>query len=183
MNRWYWSATLLALLIVQVACTQTPPPPPDTRAADEKAIRDMESQVAKDFAAKDLDKIVSEYAEDAAFLMANQPLLTGRDAIRAAMQKVLADPAIALDLTTTKVEVAKSAELAYSQGSYTYNFTDPRTKKAVGEKGKYVEVYKKQADGSWKIVEDTAIPDGPPTPAKGNPSARSRTKGRAKKAK
>ena len=33
------------------------------------------------------------------------------------------------------------------------------------QKGNYVMVYKKQADGSWKIVADTAIPEAPAAPA------------------
>jgi ketosteroid isomerase-like protein len=36
----------------------------------------------------------------------------------------------------------------------------------MNEKGNYVEVYKKQADGSWKVVEDISSDDSLPTPAK-----------------
>jgi uncharacterized protein (TIGR02246 family) len=183
MNRWYARTAPLALFLLQIACTQAPPPAPDTRAADEKAIRDMESQAAQEFTAKDLDKYTARYAEDAASLMLDQPVMTGKDAIRAAVQKALADPAVALEVNTVKVEVAKSGDLAYSQGAYTYNFTDPKTKRAMVEKGKYVEVYKKQADGSWKIVEDTAIPDAPAAPVKAAASTRSKSKKRAKQGK
>jgi uncharacterized protein (TIGR02246 family) len=183
MKRWYGTTVPMVLLLLQAACTQTPPPVPDTRAADEKAIRDMESQVAKQYAAKDLDKIMSAYADDAASLVANLPVQTGREAIRAMIQKALADPAIALDLSTAKVQVSRSGDQAYSQGAYTYNFTDPKTKRVMLEKGKYVEVYKKQADGSWKIVEDTGIPDAPAAPVKPSTPSRSKSKSRAKKGK
>jgi len=183
MDLCYARTAPLALVLLQIACTQAPPPAPDTRAADEKAIREMESQVAREFAAKDLDKIMSTIADDAASLMPNEPVMTGKDAIRAGVQKDLADPAMALEVHTVKVEVAKSGELAYSQGTYTYNFTDPKTKRVLLEKGKYVEVYRKQANGSWKIVEDTAIPDAPAAPVKAAASARTRTKSRAKQGK
>ena len=50
----------LALAVLLFGCAQAPPPaPPDTRAADEKAIRDTETAWVKEFAAKDMDKIVA----------------------------------------------------------------------------------------------------------------------------
>ena len=39
--------------------------------------------------------------------------------------------------------------------------TDPKAKKPVTDKGKYVTVYKKQADGSWKAVADIMNSDMP----------------------
>jgi ketosteroid isomerase-like protein len=53
-----------------------------------------------------------------------------------------------------------------TQGSYTLTYTDPKTKKAVMEKGKYVEVYMKQADGSWKNTADISNTDEPVAPVK-----------------
>jgi len=166
MNRWFNRTTLLALLLLQVACTQAPPPAPDTRAADEKAIRDSETQWVKDFASRDMDRIGSHYTDDASVLMPDLAIMTGKDAIRAGLKDVVADPAFAIDLQTAKVEVSKGGDLAYSQGTYTFAGADPKTKKVMAEKGKYVEVYKKQADGSWKVVEDINNPDAPAAPAK-----------------
>jgi ketosteroid isomerase-like protein len=37
--------------------------------------------------------------------------------------------------------------------------TNPKTKKPVTDKGKYLMVYTKQADGSWKVVADTMNSD------------------------
>ena len=75
----------LALAVLLFGCAQAPPPaPPDTRAADEKAIRDMETAWVKEFAAKDMDKIVAHYADDGMVLLANAPTMVGKDAIRAA---------------------------------------------------------------------------------------------------
>src|SRR5579862_7715497 len=166
MNRWILRTAPLALLL-QVACTQAPPPPaPDTRAADEKTIRDYEAQWVKEFAAKDMDKIVAHYADDGSVLMTDAPIATGRDAIRGLLKDVVADPAFALELQTVKVEVPKGGDIAYSQGTYSVNITDPKSKKVLTEKGKYLEVYRKQADGSWKVVEDMNNADAPAAPAK-----------------
>jgi ketosteroid isomerase-like protein len=44
--------------------------------------------------------------------------------------------------------------------------TNPKSKKAGTDKGKYITVFKKQADGTWKAVEDMVNSDGPMAPAK-----------------
>jgi hypothetical protein len=40
--------------------------------------------------------------------------------------------------------------------------TNPKTKKSSVDKGNYVTVYQKQADGSWKAVEDIFVSEIPP---------------------
>ena len=158
--------TPFALAVLLFGCAQAPPPtPPDTRAADEKAIRDTETEWVKAFAAKDIDKILAPYADDATVLLSNAPTMVGKDAIRAGMKDVVTDPKFSLDLKTVKVSVSKD-DLAYSQGTYSVTTTDPKTKKVMAETGRYVEVYKKQADGSWKIIEDINSPEAPAVPAK-----------------
>jgi len=155
----------LALAVLLFGCAQAPPPaPPDTRAADEKAIRDSETAWAKEFAAKDMDKIVAHYADDGVVLLSNAPTMVGKDAIRAGMKDAVTDPKFSLDLKTVKVEV--SGDLAYSQGTYSVMAPDPKTKKVMAETGRYVEVYKKQPDGSWKIIQDINSPEAPAAPAK-----------------
>jgi uncharacterized protein (TIGR02246 family) len=162
MNRWILRIVPLALAAFQFGCSDTPKAPPDTRAADEKAIRDTEAQWLKDIQAKDLDKDVSHYDNDASFLLPNAPIITGKTAITGVHKDLLADPNFALDFSSSKVEVAKSSDLAYSQGAYTMTTTDPKTKKPQTEKGKYITVFKKQADGSWKAIEDMLNGDAPP---------------------
>jgi ketosteroid isomerase-like protein len=57
--------------------------------------------------------------------------------------------------------------LGYAQGTYTMTTTDPKTKKPVTDKGKYLVAYKKQADGTWKAVADMDSSDLPlPVPGK-----------------
>jgi ketosteroid isomerase-like protein len=62
------------------------------------------------------------------------------------------------------VEVAKGGDIAYSQGTYVITMPDPKTKKETVEHGTYVTVYKKQADGTWKAVEDINTPGAPEPP-------------------
>lgn len=165
-NRSSW-AVALALAVILAGCKQAPPPPaPDTHDADVKAIRNLEASLLQSIAAKDLEKIGAFYADDASALWPDVPVITGPAAIKAAFKPYLADKNYSENFASDKVHVAKSGDLAYSQGSETYTFTDPKTKKVLSGKCKYVEVYRKQADGGWKAVADIWNDDAPPAPAK-----------------
>jgi uncharacterized protein (TIGR02246 family) len=143
-------------------CKQAPDSaPPDTRAADEKAIADGEVAWGADWKSKDTEKIISHYADDAIFMDPAIPAMKGKEAIRSGLKVYLEDKNFDITFTTTRVESSKAGDLAYSHGTYADKFTDPKTNKPVRETGKYVCVYRKQADGSWKSILDINNADGP----------------------
>ncbi len=146
----------LALAMIAVACSNAPaPPPPDTRAADVQAVKDVEAAWVKDAATKDADKWASYFAEDGSGLYPGGPILHGKAAIKAAMAPILADPNFALTFQSTKAMASKGGDMVYSEGTYSMTMTDPKTKKPMTDKGKFLTVYTKQPDGSWKAVSDT----------------------------
>jgi uncharacterized protein (TIGR02246 family) len=147
-----------AIAITLTACNQAA----DTHDADVKAINDTETQWNRDLPTKDLDKLVSYYADDGSLILAGAPPSTGKDAIRAAFKGLLADPAASLQFHATRAEVAKSGDLGFTQGAYTLTVTDPVSKQPIHDHGTYVTVYRKQADGSWKAVSDVASSEVPP---------------------
>jgi uncharacterized protein (TIGR02246 family) len=160
-----WTVGLLALA---TSCNQAPQPV-DTHEADIQAVKDNEAQWNKDYQAKDLEKIVAHYTDDAVLIAPGTQPSIGKEAIHSALKEMLADNALSLIFQTERVDVAKSGDVAYTQGSYTLTVTDSATKKPISDKGSYVTVYKKQADGSWKAVADiasSATPPGPALPAK-----------------
>ncbi|MGA7930824.1 MAG: DUF4440 domain-containing protein [Candidatus Sulfotelmatobacter sp.] len=59
-----------------------------------------------------------------------------------------------------KADVARSGELGYTSGTYEMSFKDA-SGKAVADKGKYLMVWKKQADGAWKVLFDMSNSDLP----------------------
>ncbi len=66
--------------------------PPDTRTADESALRDLDAQWSKAAAAKDAEKTVSYYAENAVLMPPNAPIATEKEAIRTEWKNLLASP-------------------------------------------------------------------------------------------
>jgi uncharacterized protein (TIGR02246 family) len=132
----------------------------------EQALRDLDAQWSAAAAAKDLEKTISFYSENAVVLPTNAPAATTKDAIRNTWKDLLASPGLAISWETTKVEVAKSGDIAYTTGTYELTMNDASSK-PINDHGKYVEVWKKQADGKWKVVADIWNSDLPlPSPEK-----------------
>jgi uncharacterized protein (TIGR02246 family) len=156
--------SIAALSLALTACNQAPPPPPDTHDADVKAIGDLETQWSKDYAGRDAEKIVSYYADDAVLMTPGAEALRGKDAIRAALKGMMADPAFSLTFQASKADAAKAGDLGYSWGTYQLTVTDPATHKLIHDHGNYVTTYRRQADGSWKAVADIASSAVAPQP-------------------
>jgi uncharacterized protein (TIGR02246 family) len=152
----------LALAVLTVGCANAPaPPPPDTRAADLQAVKNVEAAWIGDVVNKDADKFVSYFAEDGSGLYPGAGILNGKAAIKAAFAPYFADPNFSLTFQSTRAMASKGGDMVYSQGTYTMTMTNPKTKKPMTDKGKYLTVYTKQADGSWKAVADTYNSDSP----------------------
>src|SRR5213082_816394 len=132
----------------------------DTKA--DQALRDADDAWSKAAASKDLDKTLSYYSSDAAVLPPNAPIATTKEAIRKIWQDMLASPGLVISWKATKVEVAKSGDLGFVSGTYELTMNDA-SGKPVTDKGKYVEVWERQADGKWKCGTDTWNSDLPAT--------------------
>ena len=75
---------------------------------------------------------------------------------------MFAIPGYNLKWQTKKAEVSRSGDMAYSLGEYQWKSKDAKGKD-YSENGKYTEIWKKQADGSWKCVADIWNADPPLT--------------------
>lgn len=151
----------LSLVLFAFGCNQGTPV--DTRAADEQAIRDLDAQWSRTAGAHDLDGTVSYYSDDAFLLPPNAPMASGKQAIRASWASLLG-PDVSVSWQISRIEVARAGDLAYLVGTYTANMKDSKGK-PISDRGKLIEVWKKQADGKWKAVADTYNSDLPQPPA------------------
>ena len=132
----------------------------DVAAAEETALRKADAEWLKAFEAKDVEGMVSFYAEEASVYPPNAPIVSGREAIRKMLEELTANPGFEVTWESVKVEMARSGDLAWVQETYVFRMQD-----AEGElqedRGKAVVVWKKQPDGSWKAVADIFNSDLP----------------------
>jgi ketosteroid isomerase-like protein len=124
------------------------------------AIRAADAAWLNVYAAKDLAKSVAFCDEQGSMLAPNAPIAIGKDAIAKAIASDFANDNITWH--ANKVGVARSGDLGYTSGTYEDTFKDA-SGKIVPDKGKYLTVWKKEADGSWKVLFDMSNSDLPPS--------------------
>lgn len=147
-----------AIALMATACNKLA----DTHDADMQAIKDSETQWNQDWQSKAADKIAAHYADDAVLMVPGMAPTVGKDAILSSLKQMVADPAMSLKFHASVVEVAKSGDLGYTQGSYTLTVSDAQTKQLINDHGSYLTTYRKVADGTWKAVSDIATSEVPP---------------------
>jgi len=154
---------VLASCMVAFACAEQPQEPPDNRAADAAAIRQADIAWAKAAETNGLEGLISYYTDDVMVLPPNMPILVGKDSVRKDLAGLFNMPGFSLKFQPVKVEAARSGEIGYVQGTYEMTMNDPKGT-PMTDKGKYIEIWKKQPDGSWKCAVDTFNSDMPPAP-------------------
>jgi len=97
------------------------------------------------------------FAENAAIFPTSGPIVRGLDAIRAHYDTTGFDPR-GLTWQPVHAEMAASGDLGYTFGTWRFTGTtaDGTT---VSRTGKYTTIWRKQADGSWKLVADIGSAD------------------------
>ena len=147
---------LTTLLVLAVSgCT-----PSVDIVADRAAIRDVTAQREQAWNDKDVERVLSFNTEDSSWFPPNAPIATGQEAMRALFSQIVESPGFALFAETTAVEVSRAGDVAYSPGVYEITVNDSEGN-PITTVGKWVSVWKKQADGSWKVVAHIWNPDGP----------------------
>ncbi|MDP3773725.1 MAG: DUF4440 domain-containing protein [Gemmatimonadales bacterium] len=151
------SGALAAGLILTLGACQ---PPADQSASAAAAVRAADSAWAQAFARKDLAGYLAFVDSAASIQQPNAPTVTGAAAIRALIEGFYALPNLSGTWQPTRVEAARSGDLAYSTGTYELSFNDA-SGKPVTERGKYVEIWRRQVDGSSKMVVESFNSDLP----------------------
>ena len=132
-------------------------------AADEAAIREIDAQWVKAAGTVQVDAWLAFYADNAVILPPNDAMANGKASARKSVAELLALPGLKVSWRPTKVEVARSGDMAYLVGVYELSFKDDKGKPSA-DQGKLLEVWKKQTDGSWKCVDDTWNSNLPASP-------------------
>ena len=129
-------------------------------AAVRATIDQTNAKMAEALQKADTAAIGSLYADDAIVLMAGQPAWNGKAGImRSGTEMLNAVKFSDVKFNTLSVDVA--GDYAIETGTLEMTLT-PKGGKPTPDKGKYVTVWKKQADGSYKIYRDVPNTDNPP---------------------
>jgi uncharacterized protein (TIGR02246 family) len=138
---------------------------PADSAQIEAQLEEAEKKWNAAYYKRDAAALANMYADDAAVANPDSDLVSGKEAIAAAVKGYAGDPNLRVEFRSDRVQVAASGDLAYTRGRYTMTMTDPKTKGPHTTTGNYLTVWQKQADGSWKAVEDFVTTGAPLTVA------------------
>ena len=108
------------------------------------------------------DAFTDQLTDDAYFLPPDAPLAQGKEAIHALITELEAMPGMSLTWSPVAADVGSAGDLGFTIGTYEMKLDGPEGPISID--GKYMTVWKKQADGSWKVTADMFNPNGPPTP-------------------
>jgi ketosteroid isomerase-like protein len=151
------AAVLLMVVIVftRVQCSASP-----TSGAD--TLLQLEADFMKAAAERGSQGYMSYYAEDASELPNGEDAIQGKENIAKTMG-FLDDKNNRLTWTPVHADMAASGDLGYTYGTFEFRSMGKDGKPAV-EYGKCVSIWKKQKDGSWKVVMDMGNASPRPKP-------------------
>jgi len=126
-------------------------------SADVAAIRTVSDRFTKLLIGRDFEGLVQLYTSDAVVMPPHHPALRGSTAFA---QWISNFPRV-IAMTLAVEDVDGRADLAYVRGTYTMTLQPEGAPAPVEDKGKYLEIRRRQADGSWPIAVDTFNSDNP----------------------
>jgi uncharacterized protein (TIGR02246 family) len=131
-----------------------------TNPSDVSRLRD---DWLRNFRQKDVDATVGMYADDAAFLPPEGQVIAGREAIRNLYQSVAATYNSDLILRSRRIE--SSGNLAYDSGDFSETLTTITNGTVQKLTGQYLMEFRRDARGTWKIMEHvwTQVPEAHPS--------------------
>jgi len=143
---------IAALALVVTACTAAPA---GLTPEDVAVIEAFHETWTQHVLARDFDSLVSLNTEDIVTMPPNGPALEGNAAVRAFFEGFPAMTAAKL----TPLEIDGRGDLAFVRGKY--EMTVVAEGESVSDIGKFVEILRRQEDGSWLLAVDIFNSDLP----------------------
>lgn len=131
-------------------------------AAVTKVIDEYNAMLAENMLKGDMSATMSYYMEDAVSMPSNGPMLKGKEAIQSYSDEMAKSGVKFTAVKFTATEISGTATLAYEIGTYDMSMVIGPAK--VNEVGKYLTIWKKQSDGSWKVYAEIWNSDAPMAP-------------------
>ena len=102
---------------------------------------------------KEVDKILSYWAEDAVVIPPGQPVVRGKEALRKFVEESFKIPGFGISWKSSDVKLSPDGKLAYL---YAENMTtmNDSTGNKISMPGRGYSIWRKERDGSWKCVVD-----------------------------
>lgn len=158
-------AVVLTLLLLSVACQTAKPPEAPAAAPTVTEIQPRADAYAAALEAGNAEAIAAMFTDDGILMPSEAPALTGRAAVQGYYMKSFERGS---QKGSIKVEETGGlGDLAFARGTATFVVTPRGGDKPLPLTLKWMNISKRQADGSWKIHRSISNLDHPnPMPAR-----------------
>ncbi|MDH5203197.1 MAG: SgcJ/EcaC family oxidoreductase [Nitrospirota bacterium] len=153
---------LVILLCFTFSCQQGEEVAEEAALSDEDvaAIKASTEAYVQAVKSEDFTAFAALYTEDAVLMPPNQPIVQGREAI---LTWAEAFPPLT-EFSLSAVEIDGRGDLAFVRGTYSMTIALEGAPEPIQDTGKYIEIRRKQEDGSWLIARDIFNSDLPLPP-------------------
>ncbi len=146
----------LMLVSLIVICFGSCSPSVDTKAEGEKLMQ-ISREWSKAAAAREIDKTLSYWADDAMVISAGDATMKGKEAIARMIKGSYENPSFQISWEPRSADISASGDMGYLLED-TQIMVNDSTGKPVTSHYNSISVWKKQGDGSWKNVLDILSP-------------------------
>lgn len=126
--------------------------PDSVPAASPDVLMEADRAFAQATAERGVDGWISYFAE-AGTMFRDGEIVRGPDAIHTLMEPAFATEGSGLVWEPSEADIAASGDLGYTMGRFESTFVGPDGQQGT-RTGTYVTIWKKQADGTWKVAVD-----------------------------
>lgn len=148
---------LVTSVLFVIGCTQ-----PQNQEADKAAITKLHTDEMAAFSSGDVSAFDNIFANDIVAMPPNDPELNGLAAMRTWAENMYSAYKIQGEYTSSDLTLA--GDWAFERLTFNLGMTPVAGGESVQETGKCIHIYKRQADGSWKIAQDIWNMDSPASP-------------------
>ena len=130
---------------------------PERYAEAKHAIDKGNAQWIQAWEKGDPEMIAALFTEDAVMLSQGGKVFKGRHQILERQRKAMQSMTGPVKVSVITVKIWIDGDTAHETGKYKYDYMV--NGKAETEEGRYVTTWKRQDDGSWKLILDMGVPD------------------------
>jgi ketosteroid isomerase-like protein len=127
--------------------------------ADRQALLQADRAFAKATADRGVEGWLSFFADDGAQLAAKKGVVQGKENIRLLMTPLLTDASSRLEWQPTRAEV--SGDMGWTIGRARLLHRDADGAWRIAGRMQYLTVWRRQKDGSWRVILDIGNEDAP----------------------
>lgn len=128
----------------------------------EATVDDIGNKVEKCFLSGNIDAMLQYYCDDVISMPNFHPMIKGKAALKRQTEAILAVGMKFQLLESTPIDVHESGDIVYEVGTFRQSILMPGVDEPLDQIGKYVNIWRRQPDGTLKIAVEIYNSDTDP---------------------